>query len=339
MRPRILLVVGLVVATTSFSQNPDSALERIAFGSCNHEYKPQPLWNAIRQCNPNLWIWLGDIVYGKASDLPDLSRRYDIEKNNSDYKSLREQCRVLGIWDDNDYGIEDGGKENRNKVECQRLLLDFLDEPADSPRRKQSGVYAAYAFGPAGKRVKIILLDGRYERDAPGRRADMLGEEQWRWLEAELTNSDADVHLIGSGIQVIATDHPFEKWANFPESRRRLFELVAKTRAHNVIFLSGDRHLGEISRLNDPQVGQPIYDITSSGMTHHAKDTFFHSFTHETNQFRRGKNFVDLNFGLIEFDWDASPPRAKLEIRDAQNVVRVEDTVTLFLTQPNPAPH
>ena len=333
MRQQILFGVGLAIATASFGQDTGPALERIAFGSCNHEYKPQPLWNAIRQCKPDLWIWLGDIVYGKASNLPDLARRYQTEKENPDYKSLRQQCRVIGVWDDNDYGIEDGGKENRNKVDCQRLLLDFLDEPADSPRRKQAGVNVAYTFGPVGKRVKIILLDGRYYRDTPGRHADMLGAEQWQWLEAELTNSDADVHLIGSGIQVIANEHPYEKWGNFPQARQRLFDLIGKTRARNVIFLSGDRHLGEISRLNDPRIAQPIYDVTSSGMTHHAKDNFFHSFTHERNQFRCGNNFVDLNFGLIEFDWQAVPPVAKLEIRDAQNVERVEETVNLSLSQ------
>ena len=329
MRCRLLFVAGLVVATSSFSQDPGPALERIAFGSCNHEYKPQPLWSAIRQCNPDLWIWLGDIVYGSAKNLPDLERRYRTEKEQPDYKFLRAQCRVLGVWDDNDYGVEDGGKNNPNKVECQRLLLDFLDEPADSPRRKQPGVYAAYAFGPVGKRVKIILLDGRYHRDAPGRHADMLGAEQWQWLEQQLTNTDADVHLIGSGIQVIANEHSFEKWADFPDSRQRLFDLVAKTGAPNVIFLSGDRHFGEISRLNDPRIAQPIYDITSSGMTHHAKDNFFYNFTHERNQFRCGNNFVDLNFGLIEFDWSTSPPRVKMEIRDAKNVVRVEQRVDL----------
>jgi alkaline phosphatase D len=339
MRWQILFVVGLTVAIKSFGQDTGPALERIAFGSCNREYKPQPLWNAIRECKPDLWIWLGDIVYGSAKNLPDLERRYRTEKEQPDYKSLREQCRVLGVWDDNDYGVADGGKNNPNKVECQRLLLDFLDEPLQSPRRKQAGVFASYSFGPPGKRVEIILLDGRYYRDAPGRHADMLGPEQWQWLEAQLTNSDADVHLIGSGIQVIASQHPYEKWADFPASQARLFSLIARSGARNVIFLSGDRHLGEISRLTDPPLMQPLYDITSSGMTHHAQDNLFHSFTHEANRFRCGNNFVDLNFGLIEFDWEASRPRVKMEIRDAQNVVHVQESVNLALPQPSSAIH
>jgi len=335
MRGKLAFLLALALgASASFGQDSGPPLERIAFGSCNREYKPQPLWSAIRACQPNLWIWLGDNVYGSAYDLPDLTRRYQTEKNQPDYKSLREQCRVLGVWDDNDYGVSDGGKENRNKVACQQLLLDFLDEPPDSPRRKQAGVYAAYTFGPLGKRVKIILLDGRYHRDSPGRNADMLGPEQWQWLEQQLTGGDADVNLIGSGIQVIASEHPYEKWADFPSSRARLFDLISKSGARNVIFLSGDRHLGEISRLSDPRIAQPIYDITSSGMTHHARDNFFHSFTHEANRFRCGNNFVDLNFGFIHFDWDTVPRTVTLQIRDTNNAVRIEEKLTLAASTP-----
>ena len=187
--------------------------------------------------------------------------------------------------------------------------------------------------------MKVILLDGRYFRDAPGPHADMLGAEQWQWLEQQLTNSDADVHLIGSGIQVIANQHAFEKWADFPESRQRLFDIIAKTGAPNVIILSGDRHLGEISRLKDPRIAQPIYDVTSSGLTHHAKNNLLFDFNHEENRFRCGRNFVDLNFGLLEFEWDASPPRVKMEIRDVKNAVQVEETANLTLPRPAPATH
>ena len=325
-------VLGLVFAAgTSWSTEAEPALERIAFGSCNRDYKPQPLWKPIIACKPDLWIWLGDIVYGRADNLPELARKYRAEKNKPDYVALRQQCRVIGTWDDNDYGVSDGGKENPNKVESQRLLLDFLDEPPDSPRRKQAGVYTSYTFGPPGKRVKIILTDDRYFRDKPGANADMLGPDQWQWLEQQLTGSDADVHLIGSGIQVIASEHPYEKWANFPQSRQRLFDQIARTGARNVIFLSGDRHLGEISRFTDPRISQPFYDITSSGMTHHAKDNLFHSFTHETNRFRCGQNFVDLNFGVLQFDWNEAAPRVTLQIRDTNNIVRCEQKVDLAL--------
>src|ERR1700730_7059863 len=173
-RKLAVLFLCLLVAARVLAEDAGPALQRIAFGSCDRDYKPQQIWKAIRECKPDLWVWLGDIVYGSAYDLPDLARRYRIQKDHPDYKALREQSRVIGVWDDNDYGVSDGGKNNPNKVESQRLLLDFLDEPPDSPRRKQAGVFAAYTFGPPGRRVKIILLDGRYFREAAGPVRDRL---------------------------------------------------------------------------------------------------------------------------------------------------------------------
>lgn len=332
MRWKLALVLALfVLPVCTFAKElpADQPLARIAFGSCNREYKPQLLWKPILDCNPDLWVWLGDIVYGRSDDLADLARRYRITKEQGEYKLLREGTKVIGIWDDNDFGVSNGGKDNPNKIESQRLLLDFLDEPPESPRRKQPGVFASYTFGPPGKQTKIILLDGRFNREKPSATADNLGSEQWEWLEQQLTGSTADVHLIGSAIQVIPTEQPYEKWAQYPKSRQRLFELLATTQPRNVIFLSGDRHLGEISRLLDGRFATPLYDITSSGMTHYAENNFFHNFSGEPNQYRRGQNYLGLNFGLIEFNWEASPPTAILQIRGIDNVLHIEEKVAL----------
>ena len=50
----------------------------------------------------------------------------------------------------------------------------------------------------------------------------VLGEAQWKWLEEQL-QVPAEVRLIGSSIQVVAEDHGWEKWTNFPHERERLF--------------------------------------------------------------------------------------------------------------------
>src|SRR3954471_14839761 len=114
-----VIILFAVSAATAPAHDTVPALQRIAFGSCNREYKPQPLWKPIRECKPDLWIWLGDIVYGKAADPKDLERRYRVEKNHDGYRSLRRESRILGVWDDNDYGISDGGKENPNKIQSE----------------------------------------------------------------------------------------------------------------------------------------------------------------------------------------------------------------------------
>jgi alkaline phosphatase D len=329
MRRALSLLLALFAsAAPAFCQEAasETPLQRIAFGSCNYDHKPQPHWEVIAGTKPDLWIWLGDIVYARSGDVGDLARRYRSLKENPGYAVLQKQTRVLGVYDNHDFIT--GKDRAANRVESQRLLLDFLDEPTPSPRRKQAGVHAAYTFGPVGRRVKIILLDGRFHLATPG--SDVLGPEQWTWLEQQLIDSNADVHLIGTGVQVIPTEHSYDKWADLGGARQRLLDLVAKTKPRNLIFLTGDRHFGEISQLTDPRFAQPLCEITSSGLTHHAKDWLFLSnFSKEPNQYRRGSNYLGLNFGIVEFNWETAPATVTLQIRSTDNTVRVEEKITL----------
>ncbi|GLD93171.1 hypothetical protein PINS_up001763 [Pythium insidiosum] len=51
-------------AAPAASIDLSSPLERLAFGSCNHQERDQPLWSTITARDPQLWIWMGDAIYG-----------------------------------------------------------------------------------------------------------------------------------------------------------------------------------------------------------------------------------------------------------------------------------
>ena len=286
-------------------------LTRIAAGSCNRQDLPQPLWDSILNFQPQLWIWLGDNIYGDTDEMTVLAEKWNAQKKNPGYRKLLNVCSVEGIWDDHDYGRNDAGSNFERKKDSQRLILDFLDEPADSPRRRQSGIYASRIFGPEGRRVCLILLDVRTHRDKPQTDGDILGEAQWAWLEKTLRGSTAQIHLICSGSQILPTEHRHEKWSDYPESRGRLLKLIASTQSNGTILLSGDRHFGEISRLEDVWRGQTLYELTTSGLTHSYKN-----FRGEMNQLRVGEPFAELNFGTLLIDWNRRS--IEIAIRDAQ---------------------
>lgn len=290
----------------------------IAFGSCNREDLPQPLWPVIAKHEPDVFVWLGDDIYGDSDDMRVMRAKYAKQLANPGYREFTSKVPIVGTWDDHDYGLNNGGKEFTARAASQHAHLDFLGEPATSARRQQAGVHASYTYGPPGRRVKVILLDVRYHRDPIGSNGTILGEEQWRWLETELRASDAQIHLIGSGIQVLAEEHRFEKWANFPAERARLMRLVAETRAPGVIFLSGDRHIAEVSVVEDLRIGYPVIDVTSSGLTHTS------SWRTEPNRHRSGPLVFDLNYGLVIADWQAQVVR--LQVR-GENGLLIERAV------------
>ena len=279
----------------------DKPLSRIAFGSCNnHEVKTQFFWGLILKQKPDLWVWLGDAIYADTNDPQVMATKYKQQKENPFYQDFQKAVPILGTWDDHDYGINNGNKSYPMREKSQQLFLDFLNEAPLSPRRKQAGVYASSVYGPKKQAVKIILLDNRYHADSPGPNADILGEEQWQWLERELRSSKAKLNFIFSGTQIIASQHKYEKWANFPRARERLLRLIKDSKIAGVVLVSGDRHFAEISRLpaSEGPLPYPLYDITASGLTHS-----FATFPGEPNKHRISRVFTGRNYGLLTIDW------------------------------------
>jgi alkaline phosphatase D len=207
------------------------------------------------------------------------------------------------VWDDHDYGINNGDRTSPVKAEAQRLYLDFLDEDQSSPRRTQEGLYTSYLLGPKDKQVKLILLDVRYFRDPWSKEGDTLGEKQWKWLENEL-KSPANVTFIASGIQVIPQDRFGVTERFHPKSAQRLIQLVSKT--PNTFLFSGDIHISEV--MKSTCTGYPIYEVTSSGLTHTAYTQYgflgiVYNYLVQTSTYTTAHKVHQRSYCLVEIDW------------------------------------
>lgn len=322
--------------------NEGRTVSRIAFGSCAVENQPQPIWDRIIETRPDVFLFIGDNIYGDSEDMLEMRAKYAQLDSIPGFRRLSRRTPILATWDDHDYGLNDGGAEFPKRAESQQVFLDFFGVAADSPRRSRAGVYDAIIAGPEGRRVQFILLDTRYHRSAlkpkppddpmVGRyvpdddpNKTMLGEEQWRWLGEQLRRP-AELRIIASSIQVVAEDHGWEKWMNLPRERGRLFRLIRDTGANGVVFISGDRHLAELSMM-DGGIGYPVYDLTASGMNNAS-----HKWrAYETNRHRVGTMNWGDNFGLITIDWRDADPTIALQIRDADGEINIQRKFPLSL--------
>lgn len=286
---------------------------------------------------------MGDNIYGDTERMDVLRQKYQQLLSVPGYQALQGSgCRILATWDDHDYGRNDAGIEYPMKVESQRIFLETFDVAKTRAPWSRPGIYDSYTLGPEGQALQIILLDTRYFRSQlvrmevikdrlKGRYAEntaedatILGEEQWKWLEDQL-RKPADLRLIVSSIQVLALDHFWERWQNFPNERSRFLDLLKETGAENTILLSGDRHLAEIMQLpaNDPQSPDfPLFEITSSGL-----NQTFERGGDEPNRYRLGQNFTGANFGLLKIDWNLKKVAA--EIRDVDGGVVRSVTIAI----------
>lgn len=354
---RFCALVAALLATFCPIAAADEPLTIIALGSCARQNKPQPIWEHIVAAKPQLFLFIGDNIYGDTEDMAVMKEKYGQLAAQPGFKKLKATCPILATWDDHDYGVNDGGAEYPKKVESQQVFLDFFEVATDSPRRQREGIYDAAVFGPEGQRVQVILLDTRYFRSplkkggtGPGKgykpnddpQATVLGEAQWSWLEEQL-RAPAELRIIASSIQVISNDHTSEKWGNFPLERDRLFKLIGETGAAGVLFISGDRHFADLSAI-DAGIGYPLYDLTSSGLTNGHKGWRLP----EPNRHRvAGMPYGD-NFGLITIDWNTSvepaegddvaitliDPTVWLEVRDVEGRTTLKQPLRLSWLRP-----
>jgi len=318
-----LIILAALAAPGRADEGPP--LTRIAFGSCADQDQPQPIWDAVMDYRPELFIFAGDNVYGDltpgAAGTP-LAEAYAGAATIVGYQAIRQQVPVLATWDDHDYGSNDAGGDFPYKDEAKALFLDFWQIAEDDPRRTREGIYHAQVFGPAGKRLQVVLLDTRSfrsplrptdDRGAPGKERylpdpdaakTMLGDAQWAWLRAQL-QQPAELRLIVSSVQVLAEGHGWERWGNLPRERQRLLDLIAETGASGVILLSGDRHVGGLYR--HPGAPYALYEITSSGLN------MFYAAAREAGPLRLGQVYGRENFGTVDIDWWAG--RVTLSVR------------------------
>ena len=332
MKRYLLLIATLIIVASCKSKDVSKTQELVVtFGSCNKQFVENKLWKEVIKHDPEVWVWGGDNVYSDTDDMKKLKADYDQQLLQAGYKELISTTKVLGTWDDHDYGLNDGGTEFHAKNESQEQFLDFMGVADTDPRRDREGVYHSEIIQSKEGSVKIILLDTRYFRtkltksETKGRRygpnpygeGTMLGKTQWRWLKEELNNSEADFNLIVSSIQVISSEHGFETWGTMPHQRENLFNMVKNTKAKNVLILSGDRHISEFSKIDLNGLDYPLIDFTSSGLTHS-----YDRFSGEPNQYRSGEVVSEISFGVLKFDFKTKT--VTMQMRGEENVLQQE---------------
>lgn len=302
----------------------NTTLTRIAFGSCNHQNAPQHMWAQIAAQNPQMFLMIGDNVYGDTgwdadAGLESLRHSYAVQASHSEFTNFRARFPMMATWDDHDFGLNDAGGNFPMRRWAETLFESFWG--SSDAVRARPGVYESSITGPDGKRVQVILLDTRFFRSdlkraewskdrpplggyLPDDSADktVLGTEQWAWLEQELAKP-ADLRIVVSSTQVITTAHQFEGWTNFPAERTKLFDALAARKASGLVLLSGDRHAAGIYKASHN--GETMWELTSSSLNLAFGNDNDRSTAREPDAQRVTKFFSEENYGLVDIDWKA----------------------------------
>lgn len=279
---------------------------RIAFGSCPRFQadRTQPIWTAVAAYQPDLFLWLGDNIYGDALDADILREEYRRQRDVAALQPVLHSVSNLAIWDDHDYGLNNHDRTHPAKMEALAVFRQYWANPSygvpDVP-----GVFFHYTYG----NVDFFFLDVRYYRD-PNKAPDtpqktMLGEKQLEWLKSELENSQAVFKILVSGSGWSLAKGPAgDSWSSFINERNALFNFIRDHKIAGVVLLSGDTHVGELNVIPwSEKGGYDFYDLVSSPLAQPPTDSWL-----ERRPERRIRPvyFSGPNFGVIDVSFGDS---------------------------------
>ena len=304
-RALIKALLLLFTSNFSFANINYSKKLTIIFGSCSNQNNKMNHWKTIIDYNPDLLVLLGDNVYGDFNNAgaKQLIQAYQILLENKSFQYIKNNIPIIPIWDDHDYGINDGGKNWKYKNIAKKLFLDFFSVDKDDVRFKREGIYHSKDIELFNKKIKIVSLDTRFFKDDFTFNKDrslnkkyiidydknktILGKEQWQWLSNELSKK-YNLFILLSSFQVLSTSHGWEKWNNFYYERNKLLKLLNQNPLS--IILSGDRHFAGIYNYKN------IYEITASSFNQKTFNMI------ENDNLRVGELIGKNNFGIIKLD-------------------------------------
>ena len=272
---------GTVRAQPWWSKAADAPPITIAIGSCFFLADADPrggspgyggeyeVFDSIAAAAPDLMLWLGDNLYLQRPDFMDpasMAERYRRQRAFAPLQKLLTAAPQLAIWDDHDYGPNDGDASYVLKGETLRLFQRYWPNPSYGLPE----LPGAFGFAQYGD-VLFFLLDDRTYR-SPNRWPDgpdktMFGARQLEWLKQALTYAPRNsIKIVAGGSQFWNRATRFEGWRHFRTEQQAFAEWLVQRQIEGVIFLSGDRHFGELLRVERPGA-YPLYEFTSSPLT------------------------------------------------------------------------
>jgi len=311
---------------TLWQWRTDPPAFKVAVGSCSYVNETPydrpgtpygagyQIFSSIHQKLPDVMLWLGDNTYLREVDWftrTGFLHRYTHTRSLPELQPLLASTHHYAIWDDHDFGPNDSDGSFVHKDMAAEVFQLFWGNPTYG-LPGQGGVTSYFQWAD----IDFFLLDNRYFRTPNNQKLGertLLGKAQLEWLIGALAASKAPFKMVAIGGQVLSTHTALETYVNLcPEERSYLLNRIDEEGIKNVVFLTGDRHHTELSKLT-LKSGITVYDLTVSPLTSGVHPT------DEKNLFREeGTLISQRNFGMLEFSGPRTERSLTMRIHDVE---------------------
>jgi alkaline phosphatase D len=297
----------------------------IALGSCayiNDTHYDRPgkpygsnyhIFESILAKKPDAMLWLGDNTYLRETDWNSRSGilyRYTHTRATPELQGLLGSVHHYAIWDDHDFGPDNSDRGFIHKEATLEAFRLFWGNPT-SGLPEQDGITSQFQWAD----IDFFLLDNRFSRAPDERKTGertQFGKAQIEWLLDALKTSKAPFKMVATGGQFLSASAIAENHIKlYPEEREYLIKRIEEEGLTNIIFLTGDRHLTELTELK-LRNGKFIYDLTVSPLTSGVNTN------PDVNVLRvPGTLVTEHNFGLLTFSGKRLERKLTIKIFDA----------------------
>lgn len=245
---------------------------KVAVASCMRDdlKHTEDIWMDLENRSPDVIFMIGDNTYADIGlrdqlfkvDAKRIWRRHMETRNKLRVFRWKNLIPVFGIWDDHDYGKNNGGKEFPARQDSEEIFQQFFITGVDN-KYIPHGPGLSFSFKMRGN--NFVFLDNRSFRDTADKKEGFhFGRKQNQWLGEHV--SDEHLNWLISGDQFFGGYHSFESFqGNHPEAFKAFISKLKETR-NRYVFISGDRHLSEVMAIPSKFLGYPAYEITSSAI-------------------------------------------------------------------------
>lgn len=201
----------------------------------------------------------------KLVTLNDYRTRYKQHHKDTMLQKLHQRYSMINIWDDHEtannswaHGADGHNDDKDGDWETRKSnAIKAYDEWLPIRKKPNQPIYRSFQFGDL---LNLNMLDSRIccrtkqasskkELDSIAAYSSLLGNEQLKWLENSILNSNTIWNLIGNQVLVAQiifgqkNDYvSFDQWNGYPKDRTRFLNFISKHPQKNIIITTGNVH-------------------------------------------------------------------------------------------------
>ena len=245
---------------------PSGPVSNLKFGVASCSNLPNGYFNAYadmadRHNDMDAWLHLGDYIYEYGSgnseppyeitQLPDYRLRHSQYKMDVQSQRLHQLFPLIATWDDHESANNSYMDGAQNHDASEGIWSDRLSYSAEAykewmPIRSPDStnpikIWRTLQYGDL---AELMVMDtriwGREEQGSPEPK-DLLGGDQFDWLEGRLDSTDALWKLLCQQVMFAPLPNN-DAWEGYESERNRLIDFVEDNQIDNSVVLTGDIH-------------------------------------------------------------------------------------------------